>query len=82
MLTITGLDASATVDEMIEKINEQIDSVNAQLIYDEAHGGTVIQLSSNYVGLDVSLSGVVAETVFGIDSAATVSSDLRSASTP
>jgi flagellar capping protein FliD len=75
MLTITGLDASATVDEMIEKINEQIDSVNAQLIYDEAHGGTVIQLSSNYVGLDVSLSGVVAETVFGIDSAATVSSD-------
>ncbi|MBN2290211.1 MAG: flagellar filament capping protein FliD [Candidatus Glassbacteria bacterium] len=72
--TITGLDASTTVAELITKINNQTDSIKAQLIYDEAAGGRVIQLSSDYVGLDVSISGAVAETVFGIDPGATVTS--------
>jgi len=71
---VIGLDASTTVGGLINKINDQVDSVKAQLIYDEALGDKVIQLSSNYVGLDVSVSSAVAEAVFGIDAGATASS--------
>jgi len=77
-MLVTGLDGSTTVGELISKINSQVDSVKAQLIYDEAAGDTVLQLSSDYVGLDVSVSGVVAEAVFGIDSGATASSSSSS----
>ena len=71
---ITGLDASTTISQFIEKITGQVGSVKAHLVYDEALGGKAMQLSSDFVGIDISLSGVVAEAVFGIDSGATVNS--------
>ncbi|MEA2064025.1 MAG: flagellar filament capping protein FliD [Gemmatimonadota bacterium] len=71
---ITGLDASTKMSELMDKINEQIDSVKAQLIYDEPAGGTVMQLGSDYAGLDVGFSGAVAEAVFGLDAGAVVTS--------
>jgi len=71
---ITGLDASATISQLIEKITTQVDSVKAHLIYDEALGGKALQFSSDFVGIDISTSGAVAEAVFGIDPGATVNS--------
>ena len=74
-IEITGLDASTTVGQLIDKIKQQLDSVKVQLSYDEAQGGKVLLLSSNYVGVDVGLSGAVAEGLFGITSGASVRSD-------
>jgi len=77
-VNITGLDADTTVSQLMDKIMEQIDSVKAQLVYDEAAGGNLLQLSSDYIGVNVSLSGAVAEKVFGIDKGSTVSSNSSS----
>ena len=74
-IEITGLDASTTVGQLMDKIKQQLDSVKVQLGYDEANGGKVLLLSSNYVGVDVGLSGAVAEALFGITSGASVRSD-------
>ncbi len=71
---ITGLDASTTISQLIEKITGQVDSVKAHLVYDEALVGKALQLSSDFVGIDISTSGAVAEAVFGIDPGATVNS--------
>ena len=71
---ITGLDASTTISQLIEKITGQVDSVKAHLVYDEALGGKALQLSSDFVGIDITTSGAVAEAVFGIDPGATVNS--------
>ena len=73
-VSITGLSASTTVSDLMTKIRNQVESVKAQLVYDEGLGGKALQLSSNYVGIDISLSGAVAEAVFGIDSGTTANS--------
>ncbi|MEA1996922.1 MAG: flagellar cap protein FliD N-terminal domain-containing protein, partial [Gemmatimonadota bacterium] len=72
---ITGLEASTTVGELIDKIREQVDSVKVQLSYDEALGVDTMLLSSDFTGVDIGLSGAVAEAVFGIESSAAVTSD-------
>ncbi|HUU29305.1 MAG TPA: flagellar filament capping protein FliD [archaeon] len=77
-IQITGLQASTTVSELIGKIKAQVDTVKAQLTYDEVSGEKVMQLASDYVGVDLSLSGAVAEAVFGISSGATASSNSSS----
>jgi flagellar capping protein FliD len=73
-IEITGLDASSTVSDLMQAIRDKVEGVKVQLVYDEAAGGKVLQLASQYVGIDVSLSGAVAEKAFGIGSGATVSS--------
>ena len=73
-VAITGLDSSTTIGQLITKIRDKFDNVKAHLVYDEAAGGNVLQLSSNFVGIDLSVSGAVAEGVFGIDPGATVNS--------
>ncbi|MBW7995110.1 MAG: hypothetical protein FVQ81_00780 [Candidatus Glassbacteria bacterium] len=75
MVTIKGLDASTTVNQLLGEIRDQVEPLKAHLVYDEAAGGNVMQLSSRYVGIDISVTGAVAEAVFGIDNGATVRSD-------
>lgn len=74
-ITLTGIDGTTTVDDLVSKINSEIGTVKAQLIYDEASGGRVLQIGSNYVGLDVGMSGAVAEALFGLDNNASVNSN-------
>ncbi len=73
-VTIKDLDASTTVGQMLTKVREQVGPVKAHVVYDEATGGKVLQLSSNYIGVDMSVSGAVAEATFGIGNGQTVSS--------
>lgn len=74
-VTITGLDAATSINQLVDKVRQQLDSVKLQLAYDEAAGGKVLKLAGGFVGLDVGLSGAVAEALFGIDAGATVSSE-------
>jgi flagellar capping protein FliD len=71
-VAIKGLDASTTVGQMLTKIREQVGPVKAHVVYDEATGGNVLQISSKYVGIDLSVSGAVAEATLGIDNGQTV----------
>ena len=74
-ITLTDIDGTTTVDNLISKINSEIGTVKAQLIYDEAAGGNLLQIGSSYVGLDVGMSGAVAEALFGLDNNASVNSN-------
>jgi len=73
-IKITGLDGSTTVSQLMNKIQAQVDSLKVQLVYDEAQGGKVLQITSDFVGIDVSASGAVAEQLFGIAAGATADS--------
>ncbi|MCE5272254.1 flagellar filament capping protein FliD [bacterium] len=74
-ISITGLSGSSTVGQMMQAIRDQAGSaVKVQLVRDQSLGGKVIQIASGYVGVDVSVSGAVAESALGIQSGATASS--------
>ncbi len=74
-VTITGLSGSTTIGQMMQAVRDQTGSaLKVQLVQDQALGGKVLQIASSYVGVDVGVSGAVAEAALGIGSGATVSS--------
>ncbi len=75
-ISITGLSGSSTVSQVFQAIRDQAGSaVKVQLVRDDSLGGKVIQIASSYVGVDVGVSGAVAEAAMGIQSGSTASSD-------
>ncbi len=71
-VTIRNLDASTSVGQMLTEIRNQVGPVKAHVVFDEATGGNVLQISSEFVGIDLSVTGAVAEATLGIDNGQTV----------
>lgn len=66
-IQITGLDGDTTVGQMMQAIRNQAGAtVKVQLVHDQALGGKVIQIAGDYVGVNIGISGAVAENAFGI----------------
>ena len=75
-IQITGLTGDTTVGQMMQAIREQTGStVKVQLVHDQALGGKVIQIASDMVGVNLGISGAVAEAAFGIQNGQTAVSN-------